>query len=216
MENRKPTPATRCSTSSSKYTIWRASSAISAARQRIMHITVVLKILWELPQLSRYSDGPNSRGFEGSIPRREKIFSLFHSVKTDSGGQPSLLWKGYRGLFPGIKGSRREAEIYFHVLSASRMVELYMHSPYIHGHMVNYLRTARTLLLLHRSVAGRIRSIKTSNDLVWNRTRNLPACSKLYQLRYRVLLCLEVVGLLIVQWKCIWRLKSISYAKLLM
>jgi hypothetical protein len=42
----------------------------------------------------------------------------------------------------------------------------------------------RFLVLIGHSAAGRIRSIENSNDLIGNRTRDLPACSTVPSANY--------------------------------
>jgi hypothetical protein len=43
---------------------------------------------------------------QNSIPGKGSYFTLHHNLQTGCGGQPSLLFSGYRGSFPGDKPGR--------------------------------------------------------------------------------------------------------------
>jgi hypothetical protein len=80
--------------------------------------------------LNRYSDGLRAGrpGFD-SLQGKE-IFSLLHCVHIGSGAHPAYEM-GTGGFFPGVKRPGRYLTTHFLLEPRSRMVELYLHSPYV-------------------------------------------------------------------------------------
>jgi hypothetical protein len=69
----------------------------------------------------------------------EEIFSLLHSVQTDSGANPDSYTMGTGESFPGgLSGRGVRLTSPLHRVSRSRMAELYIHSPiYLHDILLN-------------------------------------------------------------------------------
>jgi hypothetical protein len=65
------------------------------------------------------------------FPAGAKDFYLIHSDQTCSGGPPSLQQNGYRVLFcRGKSGRCVKLNAHLRLLPMSRIMELYLHSPY--------------------------------------------------------------------------------------
>jgi hypothetical protein len=96
--------------SSVQYYITQAK-APSGIRLLLTPISQYIVAIW-----SWYSDGLDD---PGSIPR---------SIQTDSGAHTASYIMGIGGLSTGLKQQGREANHTPHLVSRSRMVELYLHS----------------------------------------------------------------------------------------
>jgi hypothetical protein len=68
---------------------------------------------------------------QGSILSRAIYFSLFHSVQIGSGAHPDSYTMGTGGSFPEVKQPRSEADHSPPTKQRSRIVDLYLQSPYV-------------------------------------------------------------------------------------
>jgi hypothetical protein len=79
-------------------------------------------------ELSRNRDGLRAEQ-QGFNSQQRQEFSLLHSVQTTSGAHPASYTISTRVLFAGLK-----LATHLHLVTSSRMVELYLHSPTcLHG-----------------------------------------------------------------------------------
>jgi hypothetical protein len=66
------------------------------------------------------------------------IFPLVHNVQTDSGAHSASYRIDTRDDSPrGVKGCSVKINTHFHLVSRSRMVEIYLHSPICHDTVLN-------------------------------------------------------------------------------
>jgi hypothetical protein len=83
----------------------------------------------------------------GSIPGREKRFSLLRGVETGSEAHPASYRMGLGEPYPrGLSDRSVKSTTYLHLVPTSRMVALHLHFPIrLHGVVLNSLITETTL-----------------------------------------------------------------------
>jgi hypothetical protein len=90
---------------------------------------MVFKLVWSWDMSVGTVMGYRLDGL-GLIPGRARFFSCpQHPDRLWGSTQPSIQWAP-GALSPGVKWQGREAD-HLHLVLRSRMVELYLHSPYV-------------------------------------------------------------------------------------
>jgi hypothetical protein len=90
-----------------------------------------------LPESSNVTAKACGLGDRDSIPGRGKRFSSIPKSPERLWGPHSLLFNEYRRLFPGENGRGVKLTTHLHIMPRSRVVELYLHSPCLHGIVLN-------------------------------------------------------------------------------